>query len=370
MGASASTEVTFADVLRARFDRDRNASDEEADARFRDLLNRFKRSVDGPNLQVGTFSCGGVYTTGNGRFHYATNARGLLFEAGEAERLIYRIDQLAERAIDWWRPDPNVRWWGDRTADDTGGRRAQKRQRALATEREPHLNLAYNLMTATYAAMDDEGERHRDAAHRAREAWPRRLLRRAFGTSASRSDRAPSEACRRELAIIRDQVDEAERLFRGAAQRDAQGLYGKGMLIGIFVVGVVYGIISLVLDQSGESSTNVIAFGAGSVGAAVSVLQRMTVGKLTLDITAGKAMLVWLGAMRPCIGGVLGSVLFVFVEAGLLPIIPAGANLLAFYAALGFVAGFNERFAQDMLAHSASSLRAPTEQPSAATAAA
>jgi hypothetical protein len=56
------------------------------------------------------------------------------------------------------------------------------------------------------------------------------------------------------------------------------------------------------------------------------------------------------GALRPVIGGIFGLALFVLFEGGLLPAIEVeeGSNL-PFYAGVGFLAGFNERFAQDML---------------------
>lgn len=46
--------------------------------------------------------------------------------------------------------------------------------------------------------------------------------------------------------------------------------------------------------------------------------------------------------------------LFVLLEGGLLPAIEVAEDAnLPFYAAVGFLAGFNERFAQDMLVGSA-----------------
>jgi hypothetical protein len=79
----------------------------------------------------------------------------------------------------------------------------------------------------------------------------------------------------------------------------------------------------------------------------------MTSGRLRLDTHAAPAMTMAYGAVRPAIGGVLGMALFVLFEGGLLPAVEvADEARLPFYAAVGFLAGFNERFAQDMLAGS------------------
>jgi hypothetical protein len=68
-------------------------------------------------------------------------------------------------------------------------------------------------------------------------------------------------------------------------------------------------------------------------------------------------MLITLGAVRPLIGAVFGSVLFAMFDSGILPEVEvADDKPLGFYAVIGFLAGFNERFAQDMLVGSARQL--------------
>ena len=53
------------------------------------------------------------------------------------------------------------------------------------------------------------------------------------------------------------------------------------------------------------------------------------------------------------IGAVFGAVVFLFLDGGIVEVLspPAGGQQLAFYAALGFLSGFSERFAQDVIAH-------------------
>jgi hypothetical protein len=99
---------------------------------------------------------------------------------------------------------------------------------------------------------------------------------------------------------------------------------------------------------------------AGALGSVVSVLVRMTRGRLQLDYEAGKSVLRLLGAVRPFVGAVFASALILLVEGGLLPLkIPdESTQRTAFALGLAFLAGFSERWAQDMLAVSRDTLSA------------
>jgi hypothetical protein len=82
---------------------------------------------------------------------------------------------------------------------------------------------------------------------------------------------------------------------------------------------------------------------------------RVTNGQhLSVDAHQGIAVTVAAGAFRTLIGSVFGVVLFVLVQAGLLPLDPAHASGPAmFYTGLAFLAGFSERWAQDTILRSA-----------------
>jgi hypothetical protein len=93
----------------------------------------------------------------------------------------------------------------------------------------------------------------------------------------------------------------------------------------------------------------------GGVGAIVSVMQRLTTGQLRLSYRASHFEMLRYGLFRPLIGAVFGVLLFIVLRAGLVSVAgapPEGARdrLLYFYIALAFLAGFSERWAQDMLA--------------------
>jgi hypothetical protein len=90
----------------------------------------------------------------------------------------------------------------------------------------------------------------------------------------------------------------------------------------------------------------------GALGAIFSVLARMTAGSLRLRAESGKQMLRTLGGVRPVVGAVAGVGLYLFIEGEALDILkkPQGsADEYSYYGALAFLAGFSERFFQDML---------------------
>ena len=99
---------------------------------------------------------------------------------------------------------------------------------------------------------------------------------------------------------------------------------------------------------------------AGAAGASVSVLSRMTTGKLMLAFDSGASMLRLLGAVRPFVGAAFACALFAVIASGLLPVtLPAESPARDyFFAAVAFLAGFSERWAQDMLGLGRKSLSA------------
>jgi hypothetical protein len=91
---------------------------------------------------------------------------------------------------------------------------------------------------------------------------------------------------------------------------------------------------------------------AGASGAVVSVLTRITNETLRVDYHVGRRMLLILGLARPILGAVLALALYWATVARLVPLAPPveGSDVrFAFFIAIGFLAGFSERYAQDML---------------------
>jgi hypothetical protein len=92
---------------------------------------------------------------------------------------------------------------------------------------------------------------------------------------------------------------------------------------------------------------------AGGFGAIVSVLQRLTAGNLTVDPSALRGTQWVLGGARPFLGAALGGVAYLFLQAGLLSFLAvpdSGNTRYYFIVATAFIAGFSERFMQDVIA--------------------
>ena len=110
-------------------------------------------------------------------------------------------------------------------------------------------------------------------------------------------------------------------------------------------------VIALTKGLLGHPAT--VSVLGGATGAVVSVMARMSSGGLKLTPESGRKTIRVLGFMRPVLGAVFGAVLYVLLDGGLVDVInpPSGdSGKLAFYAGLGFISGFSERFAQDVIA--------------------
>lgn len=169
----------------------------------------------------------------------------------------------------------------------------------------------------------------------------------------------PSEHLATDLNVIEPQIATTRQSFLQDAQRAAQLKYAKGMAVGAVVLGAVCALLGVGFALVEVQAVNGVAILAGGVGACLSVLQRMTSDDLKLNYQAGDKMLVAFGAVRPFVGAVFGMVTFCVLKAKLISalIVPQGVNeQLAFVTVFAFVAGFNERFFQDMLANASKGL--------------
>jgi hypothetical protein len=158
---------------------------------------------------------------------------------------------------------------------------------------------------------------------------------------------------------------DARRYYERAAQRTAQLRYFRGMVVAggsaIVAAGVFLAIFLSTAKASWlrEEVTLVTGiFLCGAVGAIVSVMSRMTSSHLTLDHTTGWRHLARLGAFRPLIGATFGLVLYALVASRILPLAVPSDRKPGVYLFLGlaFLAGFSERFAQDMLSTASTNL--------------
>jgi hypothetical protein len=148
----------------------------------------------------------------------------------------------------------------------------------------------------------------------------------------------------------RQRLDHVHDYYCSAANGQAQMIY----FVGMAAVAASLGLLAITLRfASGER----YAFGAltaGAIGAVISVLQRINARHFALDYDVGRRYLLFLGGLRPALGSVFGLAVYFAFESHLVSLhLPDTAQSTGrFYAilVLAFVAGFNERWAQDTLA--------------------
>jgi hypothetical protein len=151
-----------------------------------------------------------------------------------------------------------------------------------------------------------------------------------------------------------EELIEVERYYTRAATKAARIVYFWGMMIGATASAVIGVGLAALLWQSGffdEPNTRIaqtffVCFVAGTLGAVVSVLMRMSSNKFRVDYEVGRSTIRRLGSFRPFIGAVFGIMLFFIVKSGLLNIeLPdSESETFFFLGSLAFLAGFNERW--------------------------
>jgi hypothetical protein len=152
----------------------------------------------------------------------------------------------------------------------------------------------------------------------------------------------------------------ADGYFRRAAQRRAQMRYLAGIHGGLIAIAGVGFLLARGLatlpDLHGQSAVFLASLIAGGAGAVLSVLYGMTSGNLRLhtlfaSAESGLGPLVAAGALRPLLGALSGTVVYVLLQSGLVPLkVPEGVAGTHFYIAVAILAGFSERWARGVLA--------------------
>jgi hypothetical protein len=158
-------------------------------------------------------------------------------------------------------------------------------------------------------------------------------------------DRAKTAAA---LEQERAEIAKVESYYREAANGQAQLVYFGGIAM---VMAAVAALAALWLSITW--ATPVAALAAGAVGAVVSVIQRINSGTFELDYDVGSPYAMFLGGLRPLIGGAFGMAITFAFDGGLLHL-PVAASASTHdrrlaLVVLAFLAGFSERWAQDTL---------------------
>ena len=162
----------------------------------------------------------------------------------------------------------------------------------------------------------------------------------------------------------RGAIERTEAYYKDAANGQAQIVYFAGMALVVVVLSAIAAIwLSL------KWAAPVAALVAGAIGALVSVVQRINSGQFDLDYDVGRPYALFLGGLRPLIGGAFAMVITFAFTGGLLHL-PVAENetkpdrRLALLV-LSFLAGFSERWAQDTLVGAVPGIGKPQAQPAA-----
>jgi hypothetical protein len=171
------------------------------------------------------------------------------------------------------------------------------------------------------------------------------------------------------VEALEAQLEQARRYYDRSAQHQAQYEYFVGMVIGL--VALLLGVVAVGLVAHGDLLKEPLLAAplAGGAGALVSVMTRMTRGQLVLNYESGRRTIRLIGAMRPVIGALFGGALYLLLAGGLVTLAQTPENdatkLLYFYTAIAFLAGFSERWAQDVVAGAEASVSLTATPPSA-----
>ncbi len=157
------------------------------------------------------------------------------------------------------------------------------------------------------------------------------------------------------IGVAQDKLTAARRRVDAVQQRWARGVYLSGALLGtlltLAVVAAVGAACAAFWSAFLPTAPLVMATVFGAFGAVVSVVQRMSTGRLVLDNSASEGQLRAFALLRPAVGAVSAAVAQFALGSGILAAdgVHVNAAVLGPYAVIGFAAGFSERFAVDMI---------------------
>lgn len=145
--------------------------------------------------------------------------------------------------------------------------------------------------------------------------------------------------------IHREELAWAEANFKACSIRTTQARYLEGTLIGLLplvIAGtVLFNTVNTAFESKQISLEILGAWIAAGLGAILSVLTRLTAGRLTLDSTPSAVSARFMGGCRPLIGACMGLVLLTFIKSGWIPLampdVVATPEKGAFFFAGGYV---------------------------------
>lgn len=171
--------------------------------------------------------------------------------------------------------------------------------------------------------------------------------------SVASRDGSGVDALRETATVAAVNLDSIERFAeRGAIHRTFRH-YLSGLPAGALLLAAPLFAVEQLLPIT-ESAQHLIALciTGGGIGAMTSVMVRVTRGQqLSVDVHQGGVVTFLAGMFRPMVGAIFSVALYTLLEGGLLPIV-VEERAAQFYGGLSFLAGFSERWAQDMIVRS------------------
>lgn len=168
-------------------------------------------------------------------------------------------------------------------------------------------------------------------------------------------DRRGAGETKRAVQYARAELARIDDYYRRSGERAGQLVYMGGMFAGLLPVLVLGFLLLNGIGLSFDVSNGIVATAyacsaAGALGALVSVMSRLSSGRLDVDYDFGKDTVRRFGLLRPWLGALLGFMMYFALKSEVLGIqLAQGANSFYFYVLFAFLAGFSERFARDVL---------------------
>ena len=190
-------------------------------------------------------------------------------------------------------------------------------------------------------------------------------------TVAKEDDENKRDKTQRAVVQAHTELDAAVQQYRNCASWGAQLAYSRGLLFGMLFLLALGGTVTWgVWHLTGRLDYPVLShlllcLLAGGLGGVVSVMYRMSSGKLRPNHYTEHKSLTLLAMFRPLMGAVFATAIYVLIWGGFLTMRPPKADAFYFVAGIAFLSGFSERFAQVSLAGAA---KTGAEEPSTETA--
>lgn len=154
------------------------------------------------------------------------------------------------------------------------------------------------------------------------------------------------------VSAIAAEFDEIDRYYQPHARVKLLLNYLLGMISGAGLMALFGYLLQAWTETLGDRPALYTAFVAGGVGAVVSAMVRISTKGFELPQEMGRLRTSFAGAFRPVIGCIFAVLVFAFLASGLstsLGLPTDTQQRIYFVLVIGFLSGFSERFAKDIL---------------------